>query len=115
MSRKPVDGIIQRNLNSCKSTTYYKFYPDIYKRDSPLLNNYAIRGEQCSPLPILFCPATSRGQWASILWRSYLLRDGFGVVGRLGFRLLRMDCTGRKLADGRIDEETDTEKDERDA
>ena len=44
-----------------------------------------------------------------------LLRDGFGVVGRLGFRLFRMDCTGRKLADGRIDKETDTEKDERDA
>ena len=40
MSRKPVDDIIQRNLNSCKSTIYYKLYPDIYKRDSPLLNNY---------------------------------------------------------------------------
>lgn len=45
MSRKPVDGIVQRNLNSCKSTIYYKLYPDIYKRDSPLFNNYAIRGE----------------------------------------------------------------------
>lgn len=40
MSRKPVDDIIQRNLNSCKSTIYYKFYPDIYKRDTPLFNNY---------------------------------------------------------------------------
>lgn len=45
MSRKPVDDIIQRNLNSCKSTIYYKLHPDIYKRDSPLFNNYAIRGE----------------------------------------------------------------------
>ena len=36
-------------------------------------------------------------------------------MGRLGFRLLGMGRTGRKLADGRIDEETDTEKDEWDA
>ena len=40
MSRNPVDDIIQRNLNSCKSTIYYKLYPDMYKRDSPLFNNY---------------------------------------------------------------------------
>lgn len=50
MSRKPVDGIIQRNLNSCKSTIYYKLYPDIYKRNAPLLNNYATRGEHYAPL-----------------------------------------------------------------
>ena len=49
MSRKPVDDITQRNLNSCKSTIYYKLYPDIYKRDSPLLNNYATRGEHMLP------------------------------------------------------------------
>ena len=45
MSLETVDGIIQRNLNSCKSTIYYKLYPDIYKRNAPLFNNYAIRGE----------------------------------------------------------------------
>ena len=110
MSLETVDGIIQRNSNSCKSTIYYKLYPDIYKRNAPLFNNYA-KAQQAKKKPT----ATSRGRWASILWRSYLLRDGFGVVGRLGFRLFRMDCTGRKLADGRIDKETDTEKDERDA
>lgn len=110
MFRKSEDDIIQRNANSCKSTIYYKLYPDIYKRNAPLFNNYA-KAQQAKKKPT----ATSRGRWASILWRSYLLRDGFGVVGRLGFRLFRMDCTGRKLADGRIDKETDTEKDERDA
>ena len=110
MSRKPVDGIIQRNLNSCKSTIYYKLYPDIYKRDAPLFNNYT-KARETTKKPL----ATSRWQWALICWRSYLLRQWFGIVGRLGFRLLRMDCTGRKLADGRIDKETDAEKDERDA
>ncbi len=110
MFRKSEDDIIQRNSNSCKSTIYYKLYPDIYKRDSPLFNNYT-KARETTKKPL----ATSSRQWALICWRSYLLRQWFGVVGRLGFRLLRMDCTGRKLADGRIDEETDTEKDERDA
>lgn len=45
MSLETVDGIIQRNLNSFKSTIYYKLYPDIYKRNAPLFNNYATRGE----------------------------------------------------------------------
>lgn len=65
-------------------------------------------GSNCSPLPVLFCLATSKWQWALICWRSYLLRQWFGIVGRLGFRLFRMGRTGRKLADGSIDEEADT-------
>lgn len=51
MSLETVDGIIQRNLNSCKSTIYYKLYPDIYKRDSPLFNNYT-KAQQAELTPI---------------------------------------------------------------
>lgn len=59
MSRNPVDGIIQRNLNSCKSTIYYKLYPDIYKRDAPLFNNYT-KARETTKKPL----ATSSRQWA---------------------------------------------------
>lgn len=59
MSRKPVDDIIQRNLNSCKSTIYYNLHPDIYKRDSPLFNNYT-KARETTKMPL----ATSSRQRA---------------------------------------------------
>lgn len=61
MSLETVDGIIQRNLNSCKSTIYYKLYPDIYKRNAPLFNNYT-KARETTKKPL----ATSSRQWASI-------------------------------------------------